>query len=511
MRRWLWLGVLAVAAISLSGRALAVSGSNTITTLAGRSMFPGFAGDGGPATKALFGGSTGVAVDQRGNVYIADTAGYRIRKVNRAGTISTFACTGKEGFSGDGASARSARCRPVGIAVDRQRNVYFTDRENNRVRRISADGKITTIAGIGGRQALTGDGGPATKAHLAAPEGLAVTATGTVYIADAQNNRVRRITPGGTITTYAGTGTAGFSGDGGPATWAQVDLPYDVAVDAAGNVYIADLGNNRVRKVSPAGTITTIAGTGGSGYSGDGGPATAARVHPLALAVGIQGDLYVGGDARVRKISSAGTITTVAGTGKFGFSGDYGPAAKAKLYGVAGLAADARGNLYIVDSENRRIRKVWNGPAPKKPTATTRPRKSPKPGSRAVTGSCTRATAVKLAIKHAYGEPLGHPALGFICGRFTGPGSTAMAGIYHSGTCLPFQGFAVFHLVGGGWKEVLPLTDFGVLSIKAVGNDIKETAPVFRPGDFRCNPSGGERSRIWHWNGSRMVAGAWTK
>jgi hypothetical protein len=126
-----------------------------------------------------------------------------------------------------------------------------------------------------------------------------------------------------------------------------------------------------------------------------------------------------------------------------------------------------------------------------------------------VSGQCSRATAVKLAVQHAYGEPFGHPQLGFICGHFTGTGSTAMAAIYHSGTCLPFQGFSVFHVVGGVWKQVLPLTDFGVESIKAAGSNIRETVPVFRKGDFRCNPSGGERFRIWHWNGRRLVPGPW--
>jgi hypothetical protein len=175
---------------------------------------------------------------------------------------------------------------------------------------------------------------------------------------------------------------------------------------------------------------------------------------------------------------------------------------------VAGLAVDGKGNLYIVDGENRRIRKVWNGPAPKRPSKPTKP---PKPAAKGITGSCSRATAVKLAIKHAYGEPFGRPLLGFICGQFTGPRSKAMAAIYHSGTCLPFQGWAVFHVVGGVWKDVMPLTDFGVLSIKAVGSDIKETVPVFRNGDGRCNPTGGEHSRIWHWNGRRMVAGPWSR
>ncbi len=436
-----------------------------------------------------------MAVDRQGNVYIADTAGYRIRKVNPAGTISTFACTGKQGTSGDGGPARSARCRPYGIAVDGQRNVYFSD--ENRVRKVSPDGKITAFAGTGGLPGDSGDGGPATAAKLNSPWGIAADGLGNVYIADTQNHRVRKVSPGGKITTFAGTGRSVFSGDGGPATSAGLS-PWDVAADAQGNVYIADIQDHRVRKVSPGGIITTFAGTGRDGFSGDGGPATAATIEARSVAIGGQGDIYIGETLRVRKVSPNGTITTVAGNGKAGFSGDDGPAANARLYSVGGMAVDPKGNLLIVDGENRRIRKVWNGPAPKRPS---KPAKPPKAAPKGISGACNRATAVKLAVKHAYGEPFGHPQLAFICGHFTGTGSTAMAAIYHSGTCLPSQGFAVFHRVGGVWKQVLPLTDFGALSIKAVANDIKETAPVFKPGDPRCIPSGGDHSRVWRWNG----------
>jgi hypothetical protein len=338
-----------ILAATLVGTALAVSGSNTITTVAGRSMFPGFAGDGGPATRALFGGFNYIEVDRQGSLYIADTAGYRIRKVNPRGTISTIACNGKVGFTGDGGPAKSARCRPVGIAVDARGTVYFTDADNGRIRKI-ANGRITVVAGIGGLQGFSGDGGPATRAQLAGPNGLAVDSTGNVYVADTENNRIRRITPGGTITTFAGTGTRGFSGDGGPATAAELADPFDVATDPLGDVYVADAGNKRLRKVGPDGTITTVA-----------------SVDVLGIAVGRQGEIYASGDSRVRKVAANGTVTVVAGNGKSGFSGDYGPAAKARLFGAIGVAVDAKGDLYIGDGENRRIRKVWNGPAPKRP------------------------------------------------------------------------------------------------------------------------------------------------
>jgi sugar lactone lactonase YvrE len=355
------VGVATVVA-ALSSAAFAVTGASTITTVAGRSQFPGFAGDGGPAKRALFGGLNEIAVDRRnGNLYIADTAGYRIRKVTAAGTISTYACNGKQGFSGDGGRAKAARCRPVGIMVDRLGNVFFTDSDDNRVRRIGLDGRITTVAGAGGMPGDSGDGGPARAARLSSPRGLAGDSQRNVYVADVENHRIRKVTPDGTITAFAGTLGGGFSGDGGPATSARLANPFDVAVDAAGNVYIADTANNRVRKVTPDGIISTIAGTGREGSSGDGGPALAARVTPLALVVGTQGELYIAESLRVRKLSPNGTITTVAGNGRPGFSGDGGPAARARMVGVTGVAVDARGNLYLADGENRRIRKVWNG------------------------------------------------------------------------------------------------------------------------------------------------------
>jgi sugar lactone lactonase YvrE len=223
---------------------------------------------------------------------------------------------------------------------------------------------MKTVAGDGGEQ--LGDSGPATEAGLCGPNDVVLDAKGNMYISDGGTycygpggHTVRKVNPDGTITTVAGTGVLGFSGDGGPATKAQLDLPLAVAVDREGNLYIADAENYRIRKVDKEGTITTIAGTGEEGYSGDGGPATSAQLtYPVGLAFDDRGNLYIADELSVRKIDPSGTITTVAGTGRGGhFSGDGGPATEAKLI-AADVALDSKGNLYIADSDNHRIRKV---------------------------------------------------------------------------------------------------------------------------------------------------------
>jgi sugar lactone lactonase YvrE len=334
-------------------------------------------GDGGPATSAQLAHPSGVAVDRQGNVYIADSTNNRVRKVSNA-TITTIAGTGKPGvwgFSGDGGPATSAKLRsPEGVAVDRNGNVYIADTGNNRVRKVNRAGTITTIAGTG-IPGSSGDGGPAISAQLWLPMGVALDIEANLYIADTQNNRVRKVDRGGTITTIAGTGQWGLSGDGGPATSAQLRLTTGVAVDGRGNIYIADFENDRVRKVDRGGTITTIAGTDG-GFSGDGGPAVSARLwRPDAVAVDIQRNVYIADryNQRVRKVGPSGTITTIAGTGKpgvGGFSGDGGRATAAYLSFPAGVAVDERGNVYIADQSNQRVRKVTLGAAPRWPRET---------------------------------------------------------------------------------------------------------------------------------------------
>src|SRR5271157_2356151 len=330
-----------------------VSGG-TITTVAGNGTY-GFSGDGGPATSASLGGPRGVAVDSAGNLYMAELYNMRIRQVS-GGTIKTFAGNGAFRYSGDGGPAASASLNyPTGVALDSAGNLYIADSSNNRIRGV-AGGTITTIAG-NGFENFSGDGGLATSASLSLPEGVAADSAGNLYIADSGNQRIRKVS-GGTITTIAGNGMQGFSGDGGPATSASLTYPAGVAVDPAGNLYIADSYNNRIRKVS-GGTITTVAGNGAYGFSGDGGPATSASLYwPQGVAVDSAGNLYIAdtGNQRIRKVSG-GTITTVAGNGAYRYSGDGGPATSASLE-PRGVSVDSAGNLYIADSWNSRIREV---------------------------------------------------------------------------------------------------------------------------------------------------------
>lgn len=338
-----------------AARVRKVTGS-TINTIAG-SLASGFAGDGGAATKAQLDEASGVSVDASGNLYIADTGNNRIRKVASSGVIATFAGSGMPGFSGDGGAATSAQMySPQSAALDSAGNLYIADYA--RIRKVSG-GTINTVAG-NGIDGYSGDSGPATSALLNGPEGIAIDASGNLYIADSANNRIRKVS-GGTIATFAGTQTAGFSGDNGAATSAQLNDPEGVAVDAAGNVYIADSGNDAIRKVSTSGTITTVAGTGQTGFSGDGGPATSAQLsYPRGVTVDSLGNLYIAdfGNGRVRKVSN-GTITTVAGNGLGDSSGNGGPPNSAGL-SPQGVASDTAGNLYIADFNNL-VWKVSNG------------------------------------------------------------------------------------------------------------------------------------------------------
>ena len=336
-----------------------VCGQGIITTVAGNGQM-GFSGDGGPATAASLIYPTGVALDAAGNLYIADHGDNRIRKVSPSGTISTVAGNGAKAFSGNGGAATNAGMGPYGVAVDAAGNLYIGDDYNNRIRKVSPGGTISTVAGDGA-EGFSGDGGPATAASLRWPTAVAVDAAGNLYIADNWNYRVRKVSPSGTISTVAGDGREGFSGDGGPATRASLSSPSGVAVDAAGNLYIADYWNSRVRKVNPSGTISTMAGNGVKAFGGDGGPASAASlVTPCGVAVDAAGSLYIAdcGPSVIRKVSPSGIITTVAGNGTSAFSGDGGPATSASLYVPAAVAVDAAGNLYIADDDNHRVRKV---------------------------------------------------------------------------------------------------------------------------------------------------------
>ncbi|PWU06152.1 MAG: hypothetical protein C5B51_12970 [Terriglobia bacterium] len=306
-------------------------------------------GDGGPATAAQIGQIQGVAADRFGNIYLSDTDNHRVRKVSASGIITVLAGTGSAGFSGDGGPAAGAALNyPYGLAVDLAGNVYVADLGNFRVRRIGLDGIINTEAG-NGKKGSAGDGGPALNAPLMTPRNLAVDAGGNLFIAEFDGHRVRKVTPDGKMSTVAGTGVAGFRGDGGLATGAQLGYPAGLAVDRYGAIYIADSQNQRIRKVGPGGTIVTVLG----------GSAATTLLTPTSLALDTAGTIYVADRSDiVRAYTASGTWSNVAGTGIAGFSGDGGPASAAKLAAAHDLAVDTVGNLYIADG--LRIRKVNN-------------------------------------------------------------------------------------------------------------------------------------------------------
>lgn len=285
-------------------------------------------------------------------------------KVHAAGTyiINTVAGTGIDGFSGDGGTAASAELNnPGGVAVDSTGNLYIADSSNHRVRKVDASGKISTIAGIG-TGGYSGDGGPATSAQLNNPYRLTLDSVGNLYIVDYSNDCIRKVDVSGNISTVAGGRGNGYSGDGGPATSAKLSYPDGVAVDSSGNLYIADKGNHRIRKVDTSGTISTVAGTGVYGFSGDGGDATLAQLYyPNGVAVDGSGNLYISDkdNHRIRKIDVTGKISTIAGVGgEPNYWGDGVPATSAYFNLPIGIAVDSGGNVYIVDSSNFRIRKI---------------------------------------------------------------------------------------------------------------------------------------------------------
>ncbi|MFE5244143.1 MULTISPECIES: NHL domain-containing protein [unclassified Streptomyces] len=330
-----------------------------ISTVAGTGV-AGFKGDNEPAVAAQLNRPYGIALDSTGSLYFSDYNNHRVRKISTDGKISTVAGTGA-GYRGDGGPAVSALLNcPREVAVDAAGSVYVTDAANHRVRVITPDGKIDTVAGTG-TAGFSGDGGPAAKAQLNYPLGVAVDSSGALYISDHSNNRVRKIGTDGKISTVAGNGAAGFKGDDGPAASAQLNRPYALAVDDADILYITDGNNHRVRKVAADGTISTVAGKGTAGFSGDGGPATSAQLNlPLGVVVDSTGTLYISdyNNHRVRKVGPDGKISTLAGKGTAGIGGDGGPAAAAQLNYPFGLAVDCVDTLYIADHLNNRVRKV---------------------------------------------------------------------------------------------------------------------------------------------------------
>src|SRR5579871_2031766 len=335
--------------------------SFNISTVAGNTQ-AGTLGDNGAATSAQLNVPIQVLADSSHNLYIADSVNNRIRKVS-GGKITTVAGTGQLGFSGDGAAATKAiLADPYGIWIDSAGNLYISDLDNQVVRKVNSGGTISTIAGTADTYGFLGDGGPATSAQLTQPFGVVTDAAGNLYITDSSNYRIRKVDTSGNINTIAGNGTAGFSGDGGPALSASLNKPFGISIDGAGNLYFADSSNHRIRKIDTNGIITTVAGNGTGGFSGDGGLATKAELfRPWDVKVDSAGDLFIVdyNNNRVRMVTPDGIINTIAGSSGPGFAGDGGPATSAKLNFPTGIAIDpSNGDLYIADSGNNVIRQL---------------------------------------------------------------------------------------------------------------------------------------------------------
>ncbi|MCX6290134.1 MAG: IPTL-CTERM sorting domain-containing protein [Bacteroidetes bacterium] len=363
------IGSLLILLVSVIG--ILTSSAQTITTVAGNGTY-GYSGDGGPATAASFGTIPSIALDASGNLFIADEYNNRIRKVdNSTGVVTTFAGNGSFFPHPNGVPATSSAVfDPTGVKCDALGNLFLCQYPADGVREVTG-GLIFRLTGFNGA-GHTGDGGPAIAAADITPTGVAVDASGNVYFADRDDHTVREINTAGIISTICGIpGNGGYSGDGGPATSAQISGPQGLAVDAAGNLYIGDSGNNRIRKITTStGIITTVAGNGNGGYSGDGGPATSATLNsPHGIAFDNTGKLYFADYQNnvVRKINASGVISTIAGNGTAGYSGDGGPALSAVLSWPSDVAVDASGNVYVSDQANFVVRKI-SAPAAPVPT-----------------------------------------------------------------------------------------------------------------------------------------------
>ena len=332
---------------SFFGRALIVVVNVVVTTFAGTTL--GFLDATG--TNAQFNAPIGVAVDSAGVLYIGDQSNQRIRKITAAAVVSTLAGQSLDGFAnGTGTNARFTN--PRGVAVDSSGNVYVADTGNQRIRKITSAGVVTTLAGSGVQGFANGTG---TNARFSNPSGVAVDSAGNVYVADYDNHRIRKITSAGVVTTLAGSGTGTFAD--GTGTSASFRNPYGVAVDSSGNVYVADQLNQRIRKITSAGVVTTLAGNGTAAFAD--GTGTSARFNsPQGVAVDSAGNVYVAdyNNQRIRKITSAGVVTTLAGQTTPGSTDGTGT--NARFNGPTGIAVTSGGILYVVDSDNNRIRKI---------------------------------------------------------------------------------------------------------------------------------------------------------
>jgi trimeric autotransporter adhesin len=414
-------------------------------------------GDGGPATAAQLLRPSAVALDGAGNLYIADTGNERVRMVNPAGQISTEGGTGTAGFSGDGGPASTAQFwSPMGVAVDGSGNIYVADTGNQRIREIGANGVIQTVVGTGSA-GLGQQGMPGTQMPLSSPQGVCTNQSAVLYVADLGNNRVLQAPPGTGVTTAAGNGSQGDLGDGGPAPLAELNGPSACAVDSAGDLFIADTGNHSIREVTPDGNISTVAGTGTAGFSGDGGPATSAALNgPAGIAVDGNGNLYIAdtNNNRIRQVTADGIIQTIAG----------GTAAES-LSRPAGLAVDGSGNLYFADTGNNLIRKLAPGTA----------------SASSTTGGGTTQAGSSLSAVNAASMAAGPVAPGeliSIFGAGIGPqtgvagtlGSTGLLSTSVGGTQVQFDGTAapVLYAQAGQVNVQVPYSVVGAATTNVV-------------------------------------------
>ncbi|MBK9166677.1 MAG: hypothetical protein IPM24_04345 [Bryobacterales bacterium] len=347
------------------------SGEGTHAVVAGDGTF-GFSGDGGPAVEAQLNTPSGLALAPDGSLYIADRANHRVRRLSATGTLATFAGTGAAGpATGATVPTEAAVAGPAGLSLDSSGTLWIAESAGHRIRKVTSAGLLATAAGTG-TAGFDADGRPAGATALSAPSHAILDGAGNLYIADSGNHRVRRVGLDGTVRTIAGTGAAGFSGDGGPAAAAQLRSPSALAFDSSGNLYIADTGNNRIRRVAADGTIRT--------YTGHTAPLSA----PRGLAVSPDGTLFIAdsGHHRVLRHTPAGEITEIAGRGVPGFSGDGGDALSAHLDTPAALALDSAGALYVADSGNNRVRRI--APRAADPIVPPPPVEEPPPGLRIV-------------------------------------------------------------------------------------------------------------------------------
>jgi gliding motility-associated-like protein len=341
---------------------LTLSYAQMINTIAGNGV-SGYSGDGGPATAAELLGPFHLSIDGAGNVLIPDYENNRVRMLNTSGVISTIAGNGVLGYSGDGGPAVAAEMYYVSCAYAAPSgNIYISDHFNNVIRMVNTSGIITTIAG-NGAVGYSGNGGPATAAELHTPIGVTADAAGNIYLTDAGNACVRKINTSGIISTIAGNTIPGFSGDGGAATAAEINWPAGIVVNAAGDIFFSDWSNNCIREINPSGIISTCAGNFalGAGYSGNGGQATAAQMNsPNGIALDGAGNIYSAesGNNCIRKIIPSGIISTVAGNTIAGFSGDGGQATAAEMNASLGVAVNSAGDIYISDYDNKRVREI---------------------------------------------------------------------------------------------------------------------------------------------------------